>query len=116
MLKDFQGTIHSIYAKIPPVDIETAKVHIRGAVRSFCKNNPDQEFSVRILFGGENKDWSDTPLQRIYDYYVKEGYSDAEKRAATDVGWLLKTVLHEDKYTYDHTVSGQIRVYIKANG
>lgn len=113
MLKNPNSTIRSISADILAVDTEVAKVYIKGAVHCFCKNNPNEKFSARTLFGGENKDWNDTPLQKIYDYYVKKGVNDAVNRAAVDVGWLLKSVLSEDKkWTYDET-NGYTKEYFK---
>ena len=92
------GRIYQISAKISIVDIEMAKAYIQGAVHSFCKNNCDEPFSVRVLFGGDNKNWEGTPLQCIFDYhkYIART-SKPEGIAARDVGHLLKGVLNEDK-------------------
>ena len=103
MLKGEDVKINRISAKIPPQESELAKAYIQGAVHGFCKNNPNQEFSARILFGGENGDWRGTPLQEIYEWHCKAGTSDPKKQAAVDVGWLLKAVLHEDVRTFVQT-------------
>ena len=97
------STIRTISAKLSPQEIELAKAYIQGAVHSFCKNCPDQEFSGRILFGGENGDWHGTPLQRIYEWHCEASTSDPKKQAAVDVGWLLKAVLNEDVRTFVQT-------------
>lgn len=97
MLKNKNSSLRSISAQISEGDMNCAKTYIMGVVHGFCNNNENQHFSVQILFGGENKDWRGTPLQVIYEYYAQKGYFDADKRAARDVGWLLKTVLQEDK-------------------
>ena len=95
-------TIKSISAKLSDLEIENAKLYIKGAVHSFCKNSKGEDFSVRILFGGDNRNWYDTPIQTIYNYYEANQYADPAERAAIDVGWLLKAVLSEDKSrTYD---------------
>ena len=96
-------TVRNITAKIPVVNIELAKAYIQGAVHSHCNNNVGKEFSVRILFGGDNKNWANTPLQCIYDYhkYVRMSENPAED-AAKDVGWLFKGVLIGDERTYEY--------------
>lgn len=91
-----------ISAKLSDLETANAKLYIKGAVHSFCENNKGEDFSVRILFGGDNRNWYDTPIQKIYDYYEVNQYSDSARRAAIDVGRLLKAVLSEDKSrTYD---------------
>ena len=100
MLNAENVVINRISAKLSPQEFELAKAYIKGAVHGFCKNNPNQEFSARILFGGENGDWHGTPLQRIYEWHCEAGTSDPKERAAIDVGWLLKVVLHEDVRTF----------------
>ena len=69
-------------------------------MRGFCNANPTKPFSVRILFGGGNRDWHGTPMQSIYNYFLAQGYSgeDAATRAAQDAGYLLKETLLEDNY------------------
>ncbi len=88
---------YKISADLIPVDEEIIKVYIQSSVNAFC-NNKDSVFSVRILFGGDNRDWNGTPLQKIYDYYIKEGKTQeqAGQRAAIDVGRLLKSFLEND--------------------
>ena len=92
-------TVRKISANISLLDIEVAKAYIQGAVHSDCNNKKSKELSVRSLFGGDNGDWHDTPLQHIYDYHKYISCSKKpEKEAAKDVGWLLKSVLVNDKY------------------
>ena len=91
-------TIKRISAKIPRINIELAKAYIQGAVHSHCNNNANSDLSVRILFGGDNTDWENTPLQIIYDYYLYiKNSNNPAKDAAKDVGWLFKEVLIKDK-------------------
>ena len=96
-------TVRKISAKISAEEIALAKDYIQNAVHSHCNSNPDKEFSVRTLFGGDNKDWTDTPLQCIYDYhkYVRMSKDPAED-AAKDVGWLLKSVLSIDARNFEY--------------
>lgn len=101
MIINANQTVRTISAKIPPENIELAKAYIQDAVHSHCNNNADKEFSVRILFGGDNKDWADTPLQCIYDYHKSNGSEHPADDAAKDVGWLFKSVLIDDKRTFE---------------
>lgn len=82
--------------------------YISGKIDEYLaiENKP---FSVRVLFGGYNRDWSETPLQNIYTYYCKlyrdRGHSDykerAKKQSAKDVGDLLKTAMYESAKCFE---------------
>lgn len=98
-----KSKITNISAKLNQEELASAKVYILGAVHGYTASDEESCFSVRNLFGGKNKDWGDTPLQAIYNFYrntEKLGHEEAAKRAAQDVGKLLKQVLNEDKYDY----------------
>ena len=89
MITNDNAKTYNISANISPIDIE------------LCEN---AEFSVRILFGGNNRDWYKTPLQKIYDYHHFIDGKDCEtaaKSSAKDVGMLLKTVLEEDSRNFE---------------
>jgi len=102
------GKIQNPSAELSEDDLTLAKRYLQGAVHSFCKNNPNQPFSVRDLLGGENKDWHGTPLQVLYDYHFSITKADkkAKQRAAVDAGWLLKAVLHEEESRCFCQISG----------
>lgn len=112
MIKNNKTTIYSISAKITEKELELAKAYIQGAMHSYS-NNSDDAITVRALFGGENRDWHDTPLQVIYDYYDNAGYIDSQKRAAQDVGKLLKEVLAEDKEKVYEEKKGYTKEYLR---
>ena len=69
-----------------------------GAVNGFCNALPNEQFSVRILFGGANSNWGGTPMQKLYDYYKSIGktHEEAYKSASQDAGYLLASVLDDD--------------------
>jgi len=100
MLKKNDKKIYRLSAKLIPVDEEIIKVYMQGAVYAFCNTNKNEVFSARILFGGDNRNWGGTPMQKLYDYYIKEGKTeeDAHQSAAIDAGRLLKAVLERDQY------------------
>lgn len=103
MITNNDKRIYETSAKLIPVDKEIIKVYMLGAVNAFCNVKPNESFSIRILFGGNNRNWGDTPMQKLYDYYIKEGKSeeDAHQSAARDAGWLLKTVLNDDSREFE---------------
>lgn len=103
MIKNNEKKIYNISADLIPADIEIIKVYMQGAVYAFCNVKPDEPFSARILFGGNNKNWGDTPMQKLYDYYIKEGKSeeDAHQSAAIDAGRLLKALLERDSRNFE---------------
>ena len=102
MIVNTNQTIRAISAQISDVNIDLAKAYIQGAVHSHCNKNADKELSVRILFGGDNKNWANTPLQCIYDYYYDKGSEHPSDDAAKDVGWLFKSVLINDSRTFEY--------------
>lgn len=101
MLIHDNDIIRTISAKLSDVENELAKAYIKGAVHGFCNNNPEHDFSARILFGGDNRDWHNTPLQDIYEYHKNANHPDSASQAGIDVGWLLKEVLEEDVRTFE---------------
>jgi len=77
------------------------KAYIQGAVYCWAKNR-DEAFAARDLFGGDNFEWDGTPLYTLYLKHRNGGknHEAAINAAGIDVGWLLKSVLHEDKRTF----------------
>ena len=57
MIENTSQTVRKVSAKIPETEIALAKAYIQGAVHAHCSSNPASELSVRILFGGDNRDW-----------------------------------------------------------
>ena len=109
--------VRKISAESSEVEVKLAKAYIQGAVHSYCSNNTNnRKLSVRILFGGNNGNWENTPLQCIYDYHkdIKQSKNPAND-AAKDVGWLFKSVLLSDKRTFKHIGkdTGNIYEYIE---
>ena len=102
MLLNYNKTARNISANISGKEIKAAIDHIENKVNDHCVNNPNDPFSVRILFGGDNRDWGGTPLQCIYEYYLnirktKRPANDAAK----DVGRLLIMVLENDRRDFE---------------
>ena len=83
-------------------EIEGIRHFLQGAVYCWVKNRPDEQFALRSLVGGENFEWQGTPLYCLYEKHVQLGKvgGDAITAAAKDAGWLLKSVVSEDKRTF----------------
>jgi len=77
---------------------------LQGAVYTWCNARPDDCFSARDFLGRLNADWSNTPMIVLYNKHIDQGKdeSQAVDAAGKDAGWLLKSVLREDKRTFDH--------------
>ncbi|MBK8094690.1 MAG: hypothetical protein IPK32_22655 [Verrucomicrobiaceae bacterium] len=75
---------------------------LQGAVYCWVKNRSDEQFALRDLVGGENFEWSGTPLYPLFEKHSLQGKNDpsAVAAAAKDAGWLLKAVLNDDKGTF----------------
>jgi hypothetical protein len=84
-------------------DKNLIKAFMQGAVYCWVKNRRDEWFAVRDLMGGPNFNWDGTPLQVLFDKHIEAGkYEDsAVKAAGIDLGWLVKTVLDEDRRTFE---------------
>ena len=112
MIINKKDKIQKISAKISTKELELAKAYIQGAVHSHCNANPAQPFSVRSLFGGNNKDWSNTPLQCIYNYHHKiSGTQNPTEQAAKDIGWIFKDVLNQDTRHFEFVGKNTGNIY-----
>lgn len=89
------------------------KAFLQGAVYSWVKNRSGEPFAVRDLVGGDNRNWEGTPLQELFNKHIGQGKSteDAAEAAARDLGWLIKTVLAEDKRTFEVAKAGLVSHY-----
>jgi hypothetical protein len=89
------------------------KAFMQGAIYSWVKNRKDEPFAVRNLAGGENYEWSGTPLIALWEKQIKLGKKgdDATEDAAKDLGWLTKTVLAEDKRNFTVEKAGMVNSY-----
>lgn len=89
------------------------KAFMQGAVYCWVKNRKGEPFTLRDLVGGENFEWGGTPLLALYQKYITAGRANdsAIECAARDLGWLLKTVLEEDKRTFETAKAGLVSSY-----
>lgn len=93
--------------------LELIRAYLQGAVYCWVKNRSGERFAARDLVGGENTDWSGTPLQNIYEQYLDSGRTEVEafEAAAIDVGWILKRLLAEDSRVFDFDNSQRVNMY-----
>ncbi len=96
---------------------EAEKSHIKsfmqGAIYCWVKNRKEEPFAIRDLMGGENFEWKETPLYVLFQKHIDGGkdVDSAIESAARDLGWLTKTVLSEDKRTFEVAKSGLVSCY-----
>jgi hypothetical protein len=87
---------------------------LQGAVYCWCKNRPDEWFSMRDLMGGENYYWQGTPLFVLYQKHISKGKDSesAVKDAGIDSGWILKKLINNDtRRTFETKKEELIRKY-----
>ncbi|MEI8202454.1 MAG: hypothetical protein WCH34_05550 [Bacteroidota bacterium] len=87
---------------------------LQGAVYCWCKNKPNEWFSMRDLMGGDNYYWDGTPLIALYEKHINKG-KDAEtsvEDAGKDSGWLLKRVTNDDVRVFETKKEDLIRKYL----
>ncbi len=94
-------------------DRNLIRAFMQGAVYSWVKNRPDEYFAVRDLVGGLNNDWNGTPLQVLYDRHINNGRNEEEafEAAAKDLGWIVKTLLSEDRRIFEVDNAGFVNTY-----
>lgn len=85
-----------------------------GAIYTWCKNRKNEWFSVRDLMGGENADWTNTPLIYLYDRQINKGKTQkkAFDQAAKDIGNIVKELLSNDTRNFETDGSMRTRRYI----
>ena len=104
MLKNVTVRPRKVFSEMSAEKLDHMKSYIQSSVDDFCKCNPKEKFSVRILFGGKNRDWNGTPLQEAFNYFQNKGleHDKSKKRAAVEVGYLLISVLADNqRQTYE---------------
>ena len=86
---------------------------LQGAIYDWCKNKPDEWFSMRDLMGGENYHWEGTPLFVLYEKHLGRGkeMDSAIEDAGKDSGWLLKWVINKDNREFETKTEELIRKY-----
>ena len=117
MLEDNQGNSIKTHRGgsirgVEPEQIQRMLDFLFGAVRARCADCEGLQFAARDLLGGANYFWEGTPMEVLYEKYIREGYSsdDAVKMAGKSAGHLLKRVLIEDRnrtVTFHLTVQKQ---------
>lgn len=103
--------IKKISAEVTDYELNLMLAYIKGIVNGFTIEGSGKWFSGRTLFGGKNNNWSDTPIQILYDRHEKNRSQDAKKMAGIDVGLLLLQTLSNDKNRCYETKKGYVREY-----
>jgi hypothetical protein len=94
-------------------ELYSIKCFLQGAVYCWVKNKEGAFFAARDLMGGKNFDWKGTPLFCLYQKHIAMGKDNesAIDEAGRDLGWILKTVLHEDKRSFKVQDNGRANGY-----
>ncbi|MEN6620307.1 MAG: hypothetical protein ABFD50_01995 [Smithella sp.] len=93
---------------------ELIRAFMQGAIYCWVKNRPRESFAVRDLVGGLNNNWNGTPLQVLYDRHINTGKNadEAFEAAAKDLGWIVKTLLSEDRRVFEVEKAGLVNTYL----
>lgn len=99
--------------RVQPEELALIKSYLQGAVYSWIKDHPDDFFAARDLVGGLNKEWHGTPLDCLYWKHKNTGKTHEKSMfcAGIDLGWILKTVLSEDKRKFSSRSVGRAKGY-----
>ncbi len=104
--------IRSVREIAPDVE-QLIRAFLQGSVYCWVKNRSEEPFALRDLMGGENFEWLGTPLYALYEKHIARGKEsdDAVTDAAKDAGWLLKSVLSDDRRHFELGKAGLVSVY-----
>lgn len=107
-----KSAIRDVY-EITDVEKKGIIHFLQGAIYCWCKNRPNEWFSMRDLMGGDNYYWQGTPLLPLYEKHENKGkgWESSVKDAGKDSGWLLKRVISDDKRTFETKKEELIRKY-----
>lgn len=99
--------------QIDESELERIKCFLQGAVYCWIKNRKDEFFAARDLVGGENYDWTGTPLIVLYEKHLNLGKNESMSKdeAGKEVGWILKLVLSDDNRTFEDCDMGKAKGY-----
>ena len=94
-------------------EIQRVYDYLQGAVYCWCKNNPDKWFSARDFLGGDNFDWTGTPMIVLFNKHINKGKTteNAISDAGKDAGWILKKVIDDDQRNFETKKENLIRKY-----
>jgi hypothetical protein len=96
---------------LPQPEKDRINDFLQGAVYCWCKNREQEWFSLRDLMGGDNYDWTHTPLSALYNKQVNEGAADPVKEAGKECGRLLIEVIINDARNFETKIEELIRKY-----
>ena len=116
MIKDMTKSDLRDVSGLTDTEKQRIKDYMLGSIYCWIKNQKDGDsslwFAVRDLVGGENTNWDGTPLDVIYKKHLHEKTSDeAFKQAAKDIGWIMKSMIFEDKRLFETKKEGMVRKY-----
>ena len=94
-------------------EIDLIKAFLQGAVYCWAKNRKDEVFALRLLVGGKNTIWTNTPLQVLYKKHIDAGKDSesANEVAGQDAGKILKAVLQNDVRKFEVSDAGLTNGY-----
>lgn len=95
------------------IDRSLIQAYVQGAVYCWVKNRKGEWFAVRDLVGGDNTDWTGTPLEPLYTKHRNggKGVDEAFEAAAKDIGWIVKSILADDQRQFENDHSGYVSRY-----
>lgn len=88
------------------VEIKDIEIYLLGAMNSFIKQNSHNWFKANDLVPTI---WTETPLQKIYDFFYSNGLSDNDSKteSAKILGQILKKIILDDSRTFETKKNNQ---------
>lgn len=96
---------------LTPNEKKEIKAFLKGAAYCWYNVRKDEPFSLQSLMGGENFYWQGTPLFMLYKKKKELCEANAVEEAAKCAGWLLKSVLADDKHRKYEVIDGYTKSY-----
>lgn len=84
---------------------EEIRAYLREKLDAWCASHHQRDvFAARDWLGGRNRDWNGTPLQELYNYYLRKNRGEvyAYREAGKAAGRILKGVIDSDEQHMFH--------------
>lgn len=85
------------------------RAYLNAKLETWCTSHKrDDDFAAREWLGGPNRNWQGTPMQELYDYYLRRNHGGvyAYREAGKAAGRILKGVIDSNELHMFHITRG----------
>lgn len=105
----FESNKVSSFESLTSIQKGEVEICVKNLIQGACAYT--KVFTVSDLVGGKFGDWSNTPLDYIYQYHLKRGCAKPEAESGKDMGRIFKYIMAKDKHRKYELVGTEQRSY-----